>query len=311
MDGNRKHGLMLAGGTGFVSVVLLSIVGMAIWRMEAPSLLGFLGLFVCLLTALALIAAAATFAAEAPTLALPKGFDRGSFPRMLDRLASISMNGLPPSERIAAQRDIDAGDEHLRHMLGKEAWVSVSGKNGEPVPETMRMRSEAITSRAMLAKWSSSKHGVFEAGFRNELAGILPTIVAIIRDFGLEPRGFAPSSRRLPGQDLGAPTAVPLLAAPARTLAAEWLNGDNGSVPMLDRIEADKAATTELDALESAWVQARSTTPPEEVDGVDASFQRGIGRLCATLSETIALRARTDRDVLETNVRYLDVKHPA
>lgn len=312
MDRNRKHVLKtsaLAVATG----VAMPTIGIAYGMTHgydgfAVFGIGFIG---SIAASLPLAFGVVTAVEDKRTLAAPEGFDTSSFGRMLERLRTISRDGLSAADRIAAQRDVDAGSEHVHHILGKEPWVAVANLESKPASDQMRMRSDTMEEAARLGRFAGAKHGISAEIFRQELAAILPTIVAIVRDFGLEPRGFAPNSRRLPGQDLGTPTAVPLLAAPARTLAAEWLNGDNGSVPMLDRLEADKAATTELDALESAWAQARSTTPPEEVDGVDASFQRGIGRLCATLSETIALRARTDRDVLETNVRYLDVKHPA
>lgn len=312
MDRNRKHVLRtsaLAVATG----VAMPTIGVAYGMTHGYD--GFavfaMGLIGSIVAALPVSFGIVTAAEDKRTLTLPEGFDASSFARMLERLRTISRDGLSAADRIPAQRDVDAGSDHIQHILGKEPWVAVANLQSKPASQQMRMRSDAMEEAARLGRFAGAKHGVSPEIFRQELAAILPTIVAIIQDFGLEPRGFAPSSRRLPGQDLGNPTAVPLLAAPARTLAAEWLNGDNGSVPMLDRLEADKAATTELDALESAWAQARSTTPPEEVDDVDASFQRGIGRLCATLSETIALRARTDRDVLETNVRYLDLKHPA
>lgn len=309
MDRNRKHNLKIAAAIQAGAIAIPVTAGTLTYANDAH------GAAVLLITMLSMLPAGLmgivgyVFVSEMPTRSLPTGTDRRSFTIMVERLASISRSGLSPAERLHAQREIDAADEQLRHMLGKETWVSVAGLPSKPAEPNMRLRSEALSSNTEITRWSAAKHGVFEYGLRTRLALLLPTIVAVIRDFGLDPKGFAPSTRRLPGQDLDHPTAIPLMAAPARTLAAEWLDGDNGSVPTVDRMDADKAATTELDALESAWAQARTTADAAQVDDVDASFQRGLDRISARLSAAIMLRARTDRDVLETNVRYLDVKH--
>jgi hypothetical protein len=309
LDPNRKHAIRIAVGIWLAS---FSIVAGTMWLSIAKDYEPYL---VVLTTMVAAIVAAVptvvgfTFAFEPITSALPAGSDPQALSRMLGRLVSISRKGLPAGDRMAAQREIDAGSEQIEHLFGKEAWVVANELAANPVPDQMSIRSETIASSEMLGRLAARKHGTSPAYFKTLLAWILPTIVAVIRDFGLDPKGFAPSSRRLPGQDLGTPVSVPLLASRARALACEWLDGDNAGVPMLDRIEADKAATVELDSLESAWSQARSTTPEQNVDEVDASFQRGIDRLSAKLSETIALRSKADRDALETNVRYLDAKH--
>lgn len=310
MDRNKKHSIGIAVGLWLAS---FSIAAATLWFTISQ---GYEAYLVVLSTMIAAIVVAIpvvlgfTFLFEPITSALPAGCDPQALSRMLERLVSISRKGLSASDRMTAQREIDAGAEQIEHLFGKEAWVVANGLAANPVPDQMSIRSETIASCHRLGTLAARKHGTSTAYFQSLLAWILPTLVAVIRDFGLDPRSFAPSSRRLPGQDLGTPVAVPLLAARAHTLANEWLDGDNASVPMLDRIEADKAATTELDALETAWSQARSTTAEEDVDDVDASFQRGIDRLSAKLSETISLRSKIDRDALETNVRYLDAKHP-
>lgn len=244
------------------------------------------------------------------TLAPPKGFDTSSFDRMMHVLASISRNGLPASDRNDVQKAVQAGSDQIGYMLGREPWVAAHGNQVGPVQEHMRLRSEDLEAAVKVRRYTRMRGGVYPPALRKELALILPTIVSVIRDFGLDPVGFASNGRRLPGQEISDPQPVPTLSSHARRLADEWLTGDNASVPALMRLEADKTATTELDDLESAWVHARSSAPADGIEEIDASFLKGIDRISARLSETIALRARNDRDLLETNVRYLDARHP-
>jgi len=244
-----------------------------------------------------------------PTIRAPATIDPVSVKRMMERLVSMATRGLRSEERHDAQRDVDRGIEQMTILLGKDPWIAVEDENPAEAPEHMEMRAERISQSMDLAEWSASRIGHDRKEYVGSLAGCLAAMVAIIRDFGLDPRGMVPGTRRLPGQDLGAPVPLPLLAAPVRTLADEWLNGDNAGVPEMERIVADTAATRELKALEADWARARATSEPENVDAVDASFRIGVDRISATLSEAITLRARKDRDQLSTNVRYLDAKH--
>lgn len=246
---------------------------------------------------------------DVPTARLPSTMDPKSVRRMMDRIVSIATRGLRSQERFDAQRDIDRGMEQMTALLGKDPWITIEDHVRTDAPVHMLMRAERISGAMMLAEWSQKRLGHDQNEYAELLARCLPSMVAIIRDFGLDPRNLVPGTARLPGQDLSSPVPLPLLAAPVRNLADEWLNGDNTGVPEMERILADGAATRDLRSLEADWARARATSEPEDVDAVDASFRVGVDRISATLSEAIGLRARKDRDQLSTNVRYLDAKH--
>lgn len=310
MDANRKRQYRIGAGLGTTAAAMpLTAVAYGLFN-------DFTGIGIVAVTTVmaALFAYPALLAAvvvtDEHTLAPPKGFDTSSFDRMMHVLASMARNGLPASDRPEVQKAVQAGSDQIGYMLGKEPWVAAHGNQTGPIESHMRLRSEVLESAVTLRRYTMMRGGVHPPALRKELALILPTIVSVIRDFGLDPVGFAPVERRLPGQEIGDPSPVPMLSSHARRLADEWMGGNNASVPDLMRLEADKAATTELDELEGSWAQARSTTPSDRVDEIDASFRRGVDSISARLSETIALRARSDRDLLETNVRYLDAKHP-
>lgn len=264
--------------------------------------------FITVLTDVMLAPFMASQMMSAPTMRPELGTDMQAMNAMLTRLRDISRDGLPVSERQEAQSEIERAAVLLEQLLGSEPWVAVREFAAKEPKEHMRLRSESINDHIELGEWAARPNGTENRPYRRHLASILPTLVAVMRDFGLDPGTFAPVAKRLPGQDLGTPVSLPLLAAPVRTLANEWLTGDNASVPMLERITADAAAGRELDALEAAWANARVSSAPEDVDEVDAQFLKGVDRISATLSEAVALRARKDRDVLSTNVRYLDAK---
>lgn len=267
------------------------------------------GCFVLGLFAVLVVGAMIGVLGDPPTRRIPAHMDPSSVSRMIERLRSISSIGLPARDRHDAQRDIDDGCSQLEAMFGKQPWIAVDKQPADQVPEHMALRSERIGQATDLGRWAADPKGRDRTDYAKHLATVLPTLVAVARDFGLDPRTLDPGTRRLPGQTLDDPVPLPELAAPVRALAREWLEGDNATVPTLERITADTAATGELDALEAAWAQARASNPPEEIDTVDASFRRGVDRISAALSDAIALRARSDRDVLDTNVRFLDSKH--
>lgn len=246
---------------------------------------------------------------DKPTARIPVTMDPRSVRRMLERLVSIATKGLKSEDRFDAQRDIDDGIRQMTALLGKDPWIPVEGHKRIEAPVHMVMRAERISSCMLLGDWSEKRLGHDAEEYAELLASCLPSMVAVIRDFGLDPRNLVPAMTRLPGQDLGNPVPLPQLAAPVRSLADQWLNGDNTGVPEMERILADGAATRDLRSLEADWARARATSDPEDVDAVDASFKVGVDRISATLSEAIGLRARKDRDQLSTNVRYLDTKH--
>jgi hypothetical protein len=307
-DPNAKRADRMMGGLAASALALPPTLGVGMYMAGAHGLaIGFVTLVVVMAEGMlgSMFANAMTCV---PTMRPAIGTDMQAMSTMLKRLRDVSRHGLPASERHEAQSEIGRASELLEQMLGCEPWVAVREFTAQEPKEHMRLRSEYINDHVEIGEWAARPNGTEDRPFRRHLASILPTLVAVMRDFGLDPGTFAPEARRLPGQDLGTPISLPMLAAPVRTLANEWLTGDNASVPMLERITADAAAGRELDALEAAWANARVSSAPEDVDEVDAQFLKGVDRISATLSEAVALRARRDRDVLSTNVRYLDAK---
>jgi hypothetical protein len=308
-DLNQRRFDRIIGG-GFALWILIPVLNMATAMLPGFSYDGALGrsVGVFIMGAFMLMLTVSNMDST-PTRRLPDGFERRSLSIMLDRLIAIASKGLPAGERRTAQQEIDAGAEQLTLMLGKNPWVAIKGHDKHAAEEHMDQRADDLRRYSHIGKKAEKIHGTGTREFTENLSVVLTTMVAVIRDFGLDPRNLAPGNRRLPGQNLGDPVPLPRLAAPVRTLAEDWLKGDNASVPPLERITADTAATTELAALETAWANARSSAEPEDVDAVDESFGRGVDRISAALSDAIALRARTDRDALDVNVRYLDAKH--
>lgn len=261
---------------------------------------------------------------HALTPAHPPGMDPLSLPSLLRELARVAREGLTDRDRPRLQNLVDRSSEQVGHLLGADPWtfaqdprttgagIYVMGVKlgADAGPESLGRRAMAIEAAIPAVDLVAAPGGTEPRPLRMALAGAIPRIRSVCEDFGVDPAGFAEPVRVLPGMRATAIAALPPLDAAARRLADEWAGGDRSGVDPSTALEADKAAGPELEALSRSWSRARASAAPEGIEAVDADMREGCRRICATLSAALSARARSDRDSLSVQARYLASKHP-
>ena len=87
-------------------------------------------------------------------------------------------------------------------------------------------------------------------------------------------------------------------------------NHDRSGPPTTTSELADAAAGSDLDRIEDAWIRAQDAARGADTDDIDADFAAACATLCAAISDGLAERARTARDELATQARFVAAKHP-
>ena len=141
------------------------------------------------------------------------------------------------------------------------------------------------------------------------LFDLLPGVVALVRAFGLDDSGLAPTKTRLPGMTDGTPIVLDEAAGHVHQLAAAWRGEPSDSVDPLLRMEADASAGRDLLDLESVWQAARSDATGDRLIEIDATYRRSTDALAATLAAAIEARTHANVDALMTHAGYIEAKH--
>jgi hypothetical protein len=238
--------------------------------------------------------------------------------RTVECMMAVAANGIEEPGRIDAEADIRLMAMAVRTMTDMDPWtISDHEMNSRfPMPPQLEARAAMLEKFAM-RRWLKGLENV--KGTDKEIAKaqfsvIVPLVVVIAQEFGIDTGGLTPPREGLPGRRMRpakiAEKADVRPTSHAHALAQEWLSGDRDGVDILIRIEADAAAGRDLRRLDEAWMAARSVTT-DDVSSIDIRYERGAERLAETLQEAIDLRARTALQTLDTHVRYLESKHAA
>jgi hypothetical protein len=239
--------------------------------------------------------------------------DRVVSRRLFRTLALACSSGMTSSMRREAQQDIVSLVRILEGLLGKKPWIIVerSRDPDDKHPDHLLLRGEDLARVEVFHRRLEAPKGCNRAELMRRCGSLIPLVVLVARDFGLDVTGLVPPISRVPGQRLDTPVPVATLAAPVHRLADEWTAFDRSQIDDVLRNAADAAAGPELDDLERRWLAARTDADPADVDALDQTFLRGAAGLSATIADAIAARARSSRDALTTMTRFIETKHAA